>query len=65
MPQTPNSTSPVDVARIIETDLVQHIEDDITVNAIRDGKLVEVFWNNLTEDEQRAAYVAMFDPCRW
>jgi len=50
---------------MIEPDLKEHIEDDLKVNAIRDGKLVEVSWNDLTEDERRAAYVAMFDPCRW
>ncbi len=65
MSQTTNSTPTVDVARIIETDLQAHVEDDITVNAIRDGKLVEVLWNDLTEGERRAAYVALFDPCCW
>ncbi len=65
MSPTTNSTPTVDVARIIETDLQAHVEDDITVNAIRDGKLVEVLWNDLTEGERRAAYVALFDPCCW
>ncbi len=65
MPQTSHSTSTVNVARMIEPDLKEHIEDDLKVNAVRDGKLIEVFWNDLTEDERRAAYVAMFDPCRW
>ncbi len=65
MSQTPNSLSPIDVARMIEPDLKEHIEDDLKVNAIRDGKLVEVFWNDLTEGERRAAYVALFDPCCW
>jgi len=50
---------------MIEPDLKEHIEDDLKVNAIRDGKLVEVFWNDLTEGERRAAYVALFDPCCW
>jgi len=65
MPQTPNSTPTVDVAPIIEPDLAQHIDYRPTVNAIRDGKLIEVSWNDLTEDERRAAYVVMFNPCRW
>ena len=65
MSPTSNSPSTVDVARMIEPDLKEHIEDDLKVNAIRDGKLVEVFWNDLTEGERRAAYVALFDPCCW
>ena len=67
MPQTANTTSTVthNAACITETDLTPHTEDDSKVNAIRDGKLVEVCWNDLTEDEQRAAYVALFDPCGW
>ncbi len=43
-----------------EDDLLQHSEDDLTVNAIRDGKLVNVFWNELTEAEKRAAYCDLF-----
>ncbi|HYU72388.1 MAG TPA: hypothetical protein VEL31_06880 [Ktedonobacteraceae bacterium] len=65
MSPTSNSISTVDVARLIETDLQAHVEDDIKVNAVRDGKLVEVSWNDLTEDERRAAYVATFHPCCW
>ncbi len=65
MSPTSNSPSTVNVARMIEPDLKEHIEDDLKVNAIRDGKLVEVFWNDLTEGERRAAYVALFDPCCW
>ena len=49
-------TSPL----VREDDLEQHIEDDLKVNAIRDGKLVEVPWNELTDDERRAAYVELF-----
>lgn len=45
---------------IQESDLKQHVEDDIKVTAIRDGNLTEVFWNELTEDEKRAAYCNMF-----
>ncbi len=63
MPQTTSSIFTIDVARLMETDLEQHIEDDLEVNAIRDGKLVQVYWNALTEDERRAAYVATFHPC--
>ena len=50
-------TSPL----VREDDLEQHIEDDMKVNTIRDGKLVEVAWNELTEAERRAAYVGLFD----
>ncbi len=53
------TTLPVQTT-IPESDLQAHIEDDLTVNAIRDGKLVEVHWNDLTEDERRAANVVMF-----
>jgi hypothetical protein len=38
----------------------QHIEDTNLVNAIRNGKLVQVSWNQLTPDEKRAAYRNMF-----
>lgn len=34
--------------------------DNELVNAIRDGKLVQVLWSQLTEDEKRAAHVALF-----
>lgn len=37
-----------------EDDMQQHIEDE-KVNAIRNGKLVEVYWHELTIHEQRAA----------
>lgn len=40
--------------------LLIHAEDDIKVNAIRHGKLVEVYWNELTDDERRVANNAMF-----
>lgn len=33
--------------------------------AIRNGLIVEVSWNDLTESEKRDAYVAMFSPCDW
>jgi hypothetical protein len=47
--------------RVIESDLQQHIEDtDELVGAIRNGKLVQVRWNDLSEGEQRQAYHNMF-----
>ena len=46
---------------LTESDLLQHVEDDIKVNAIRDGRLVEVSWNDLTPEERRAANAVMFD----
>ena len=49
------------IARTIETDLQQHVEDTPLVNAIRGGRLVEVSWNDLTDEEQRAANAVMFD----
>ena len=45
---------------IRDDDMQQHIEDDLNVNAIRDGKLVEVYWNELTESEQQAARYNLF-----
>jgi len=39
--------------------------EPVIVSAIRDGKLVEVSWNDLTEGEKRDAYVALFHPCDW
>lgn len=44
-----------------ESDVLPHIEDTPLVNAIRDGKLVEVRWNRLTDEEQRQARARMFD----
>lgn len=44
----------------IEQDMHQHIEDDLIVNAIRNGKLVQVHWNDLTEDERVAARNVLF-----
>jgi len=40
---------------IREDDQAAHVEDSLLVNAIRNNKLVEVYWNDLTDDEQRAA----------
>lgn len=47
--------------RVIESDIIPQIEDTPLVNAIRDGKLIELSWNELTDDEQRAARANMFD----
>lgn len=38
----------------------QQSPDNQLVNAIRNGKLVEILWRDLTKDEKRAAHVAMF-----
>ncbi len=46
--------------RMSESDVLVHIQDTPLVNAIRDGKLVQVSWNELTEAERRAAQVVMF-----
>ncbi len=47
---------------VIEADVLVHVEDTPgLVNAVRNGKLVQVSWNELTEDEQRAAHAVMFD----
>ena len=55
---TTTLTSTASIVR--EDDVQQHIEDDLMVNAIRDGKIVQVRYNELTEDERRAAEVALF-----
>ena len=46
----------------IQEDEPHSLEADqvVTVNAIRDGKLIEVAWNELTDDERRAAHVELF-----
>jgi hypothetical protein len=48
-----------------ETDLHAHIEDACTVNSIRNGKLVAVRWNDLTEEERRCANLVTFHLCDW
>jgi hypothetical protein len=35
-------------------------DDDLKVNAIRDGKLLAVSWQDLTMDEQQAARFNLF-----
>ena len=47
-----NATSTATLIR--EDDLQAHAEDE-KVNTIRGGKLVEVYWHELTIHEQRAA----------
>lgn len=56
---TPRTTTQPN--RVIESDQLQHIQDtpDL-VNAIRDGKLVQVTWNELTPEERRAAECVTF-----
>ena len=41
-----------------------HFQNDL-VNAIRDGKIVEIPWKDLTEAEKRQAYNALFNPSCW
>jgi hypothetical protein len=43
------------------SNLIQHIEDSVKVNVIRNGKLVEVYYNELTPDECRAAEAIVND----
>lgn len=46
---------------VTDIDLQQPIQSF----AIRNGRIVPVDWNDLTESEKRDAYVAMFSPCDW
>lgn len=39
--------------------------DNEMVNAIRNGKLVQIPFNQLTPDEKRAAYVAVYHQGWW
>lgn len=57
------ATIPTLEQRIPESDILPHLEDDDIVNAIRDGRLVRIRWNDLYESEKRAAYDAIFRPC--
>ena len=56
--QISDTVTTLDVTR--PDDLAAHIDDEIRVNAIRNGQLVEVYWNDLTDDERTAARYAMF-----
>jgi len=51
-----DATSEATTTSTFDTDLV---------NAIRQGKLVQVRYCDLTEDEKRAAYVAFFHQSNW
>jgi hypothetical protein len=53
----------VELERCIAEDLVSHIEDTPMYGSVRSGTLVEVTWNELTAEEQRAAYNNTFAPC--
>ncbi len=56
------STTAKQPNRVIESDVLVHIQDTPElVNAIRNGKLIEMSWNELTPDEQRQARANMFD----
>ena len=47
--------------QIEESDLLQHIEDERIYAAIRGNAIVVLTWNELTDDEQRAAYTPTFE----
>lgn len=47
-------------ASMPESDVLVHIEDTPLVTAIRDGRLIELSWNALTDDERRAANCVTF-----
>lgn len=51
---------------VTDHEILLHIEDEIKVNAIRGGRLVEVYWNALTDHERQAAreaFLSSFEPC--
>jgi len=50
---------------VIENEIPLHLEDACTVNAIRNGKLVAVRWNDLTDSEKRTANLVTFHLCDW
>jgi hypothetical protein len=54
------TANPSTIERAIETDLQAHIEDGLTVNAIRDGRIVQIRWNDLTPDERHGAQTVTF-----
>jgi len=56
--QATSQVAPSPVVR--EDDIQSHIEDTDLVSAIRAGHLIQVSWNQLSPDEQRAAYRNMF-----
>lgn len=53
------------IATRTDDQTVAQSSDNDLVNAIRDGKLVEVRFYELTSDEKRAAYNALFNPSCW
>lgn len=50
---------------IPECDLQAHVQDDLVVNRIVNGRLVACRWNDLDESERRSAEVVLFAPCEW
>ncbi len=56
--QPPDSTP---INHIPDTDIAVHVEDDVMVTRIIDGKQVLVRWNDLPEDQRRAAYCNIFN----
>lgn len=58
MSDTPAITVPV-----LDSDLIQHIEDTPLFMIIRDHHFVELPWNFLTDEERHAIYVNVFSPC--
>jgi hypothetical protein len=60
MSETITSSTPSTIERAIEQDLRLLVEDGLTVNAIRGGRIVHIRWNDLTPDERRAAQTVTF-----
>ncbi len=61
MPQEVTTSTTIE-QRIPDCDIPVHLDDEIVVNAIRNGQIIQVYWNELTESERREAYNATFSP---
>ena len=57
-----NTINQVEQRRLADSDLQAHIEDGLIVQRMVNGQVVPCRWNDLTEEERRAAYESMFDP---
>lgn len=63
LPETEAATQRrIQLEHQIDPDWRAHIEDELRVGAIRNGELVTIPESQLTDDERRAAYWAMFAP---
>lgn len=49
------------IEELQDSDLLAHICDERIYAAIRGNAVVVLAWNELTEDEQRAAYTSTFE----